>query len=70
MVKKELASGLNKIVAMVEAYDRLSSQCLQLAEMQALGIKPSELKMRLQLPEGKAAAVVLDACWIAQEIES
>ena len=69
VVKKELASGLNKIVAMVEAYDRLSSQCLQLAEMQSLGIKPSELKMQLQLPEGKAAAVVLDARWIAQEIE-
>jgi hypothetical protein len=67
VVKNELASGLNKIVAMVEAYDRLSSQCIQLAEMQALGIKPSELKMQLQLPEGKAAAVVLDARWITQE---
>jgi hypothetical protein len=35
--------------------------------MQVLGIKPSELKMQLQLPEGKAAAVVLDPRWIAQE---
>ena len=67
VVKKELASGLNKIVAMVEAYDRLSSQCIQLEEMQALGIKPSELKTQLQLPEGKAAAVVLDPRWIPQE---
>jgi hypothetical protein len=58
---------LNKIVAMVEAYDRLSSQCIQLEEMQVLGIKLSELKMQLQLPEGKAAAVVLDPRWIAQE---
>jgi hypothetical protein len=66
VVKKEIASGLNKIVGMVEAYDRLSAQYIQLVEMQALGIKPSELKMQLQLPQGTAAAVVLDPRWIGQ----
>jgi len=31
VVKKEMGSGLNKIVGMVEAYERLSAQYLQLA---------------------------------------
>lgn len=66
-VQKGLASGLNKIVAIVEAHDRLSAQCIQISEMQKLGLKPSELATQLQLPEGIAAAVVLDPRWIAQE---
>jgi hypothetical protein len=52
---------------MVEANDRLSAQYIKLVEMQALGIKSSELKIRLQLPQGKAAAVVLDPRWIGQK---
>jgi hypothetical protein len=68
LVKKELSSGLNKIVAMVELYDRLSSQFIQLSEMTKLGIKPSQLAVQLQLPEGQAAAVVLDPRWISIEV--
>ena len=67
-VKEELAEGLNKIVAVVEAHDRLMAQVLQLQEMERLGLKPTELKQQLLLPEGQAAAVVLDARWIAQEV--
>jgi len=68
LVKNELAKGLNKIVAMVEAYDRLSAQCMQLETMKELGLKPSELQQLLELPEGKAAAVVLDPRWISIEV--
>jgi hypothetical protein len=53
---------------MVELYDRLSSQFIQLSEMTKLGIKPSQLAVELQLPEGKAAAVVLDPLWISVEV--
>jgi len=67
-VKEELAEGLNKIVALVEAHDRLIAQVLQLEEMERLGLKPLDLKQQLLLPEGQAAAVVLDARWIAQEV--
>jgi hypothetical protein len=67
-VKEELAEGLNKIVALVEAHDRLMAQVLQLEEMERLGLKPTDLKQQLLLPEGQAAAVVLDARWIAQEV--
>jgi hypothetical protein len=67
LVKKELSSGLNKIVAMVELYDRLSSQFIQLSEMTKLGLKPSQLAVQLQLPEGQAAAVVLDPRLIAEK---
>jgi hypothetical protein len=67
LVKEELAKGLNKIVALVEAHDRLLAQVLQLEEMQRLELKPSDLQAQLLLPEGQAAAVVLDACWITQE---
>ena len=67
-VKEELAEGLNKIVALVEAHDRLMAQVLQLQEMERLGLKPTDLKQQLLLPEGQAAAVVLDARWIAQEV--
>jgi hypothetical protein len=67
-VKEELAEGLNKIVAVVEAHDRLMAQVLQLQEMERLGLKPTDLKQQLSLPEGQAAAVVLDARWIAQEV--
>ncbi|MCP9791462.1 hypothetical protein KBZ20_06300 [Vulcanococcus limneticus Candia 3F8] len=66
-VKEELAEGLNKIVALVEAHDRLIAQVLQLEEMERLGLKPMDLKQQLLLPEGPASAVVLDARWIAQE---
>jgi hypothetical protein len=68
LVKKELAKGLNKIVALVEAHDRLMAQVLQLEEMERLGLKPTDLKQQLLLPEGQAAAVVLDARWISQEV--
>ena len=67
-VKEELAEGLNKIVAVVEAHDRLMAQVLQLQEMERLGLKPTDLKQQLLLPEGQAAAVVLDARWITQEV--
>jgi hypothetical protein len=36
--------------------------------MERLGLKPADLKQQLMLPEGKAAAVVLDARWITQEV--
>ncbi len=68
LVKEQLAEGLNKIVALVEAHDRLMAQVLQLEEMERLGLKPTDLKQHLLLPEGQAAAVVLDARWIAQEV--
>jgi hypothetical protein len=55
-------------VAVVELYDRLSSQFIQLSEMTKLGLKPSELAVQLQLPEGQAAAVVLDPRWISVEV--
>ena len=67
-VKEELAEGLNKIVAVVEAHDRLIAQVLQLEEMERLGLKPTDLKQQLLLPEGQAAAVVLDTRWIAVEV--
>jgi hypothetical protein len=67
-VKEELAEGLNKIVAVVEVHDRLMAQVLQLKEMERLGLKPTDLMQQLLLPEGQAAAVVLDARWIAQEV--
>jgi hypothetical protein len=67
-VKEGLAEGLNKIVAVVEAHDRLMAQALQLEEMERLGMKPTTLKQQLLLPEGQAAAIVLDTRWIAQEV--
>ena len=67
-MKNQLAAGLNRIVALVEAHDRLLAQVLQLEEMKRLGLKPTELRQQLLLPEGQAAAVVLDARWIAQEL--
>jgi hypothetical protein len=66
-VKEELAEGLNKIVAVVEAHDRLATQVMQLEEMQRIGLRPSDLQAQLLLPEGQAAAVVLDLRWINQE---
>ena len=68
LVKEQLAEGLNKVVALVEAHDRLMAQVLQLEEMERLGLKPTDLKQQLLLPEGQAAAVVLDTRWIAQEV--
>jgi len=68
LVKKKLAAGLNRIVALVETHDRLLAQVLQLEEMKRLGLKPTELRQQLLLPQGQAAAVVLDARWIAQEL--
>jgi hypothetical protein len=70
LVKEELAKGLNKIVALVEAHDRLLAQVLQLEEMQRLSLKPSDLQAQLLLPEGEAAAVVVDARWISQEVSA
>jgi hypothetical protein len=66
-VKEELAEGLNKIIALVEAHDRLLAQVLQLKEMQLLGLTPTKLRQQLLLPEGQAAAVVLDSRWISIE---
>jgi uncharacterized protein (UPF0264 family) len=66
-VKEELGEGLNKIVAVVEAHDRLATQVMQLEEMQRIGLKPSDLQAQLLLPEGQAAAVALDLRWINQE---
>ena len=68
LVKEQLAEGLNKIVALVEAHDRLLAQVLQLEGMERLGLKPTDLKQQLLLREGQAAAVVLDTRWIAQEV--
>ncbi|MFM8524398.1 MAG: hypothetical protein ACKOCM_02060 [Cyanobacteriota bacterium] len=66
LVKDQLAKGLNKIVALVEVHDRLSGQVMQLQEMERLGLNPAGLKRMLVLPEGQAAAVVLDSRWISQ----
>jgi hypothetical protein len=68
LVKQEVPMGLNRIVAMVEAYDRLTGQVLQLEEMTRIGLKPSELPLLHLLPAGKAAAVVLDSRWISVEV--
>lgn len=68
LVKEQLAEGLNRIVALVEAHDRLLAQVLQLEEMERLGLKPTDLKQQLLLPEGQAAAVVLETRWIAREV--
>ena len=67
LVKDELAKGLNKIVALVEAHDRLLAQVLQLEELQQLGLSPSDLQSQLLLPEGQAGAVVLDARLLSRE---
>jgi len=67
-VKGELSEGLNKIVALVEGHDRLLAQVFQLEEMETVGLKPRSLHEQLQLPQGQAAAVVLDANWVHQEI--
>ena len=66
LVKDELAKGLNKIVALVEAHDRLLAQVLQLEELQQLGLSPSDLQSQLLLPEGQAGAVVLDTRWLSR----
>lgn len=68
LVKEKLAQGLNKIVAMVEAHDRLLAQVIQLEEMEYLGLCPSGLQTQLQLSEGQAAAVVLDNRWLPQVV--
>ena len=67
LVKEQLPAGLNKIVALVEVHDRVMAQVIQLEEMERLGLKPTALKKRLLLPEGQAAAVVLDARWVRQD---
>jgi hypothetical protein len=61
------AEGLRNIVALLEAHDRLMAQVLQLEEIERLGLKPTDQKQQLSLPEGQAAAVVLDTRWIAQQ---
>ena len=66
-VKEELSEGLNKIMGLVEGHDRLLAQALQLQEMERMGLKPSDLEAQLQLPEGQAAAVMLDARWMPHE---
>jgi len=66
-VEEELSEGLNKIVALVEGHDRLVSQAFQLEEMENIGLKPSSLQSQLQLPEGQAAAVLIDAPWVFKE---
>ncbi len=70
LVKEQLAEGLNKVVGLVEVHDRLLAQVLQLEEMERLGLKPAELSQQLTLPEGQAAAVVLDTHWIAHKVPS
>ena len=67
-VRENLSDGLNRIVALVESHDRLLGQVLQLEEMQRLGLKPADLNQQLTLPEGQAAAVVLDARWVNQTV--
>lgn len=67
-VIKELAEGLNKIVVMVEAHDRLLAQVIQLEEMERMGLHPTRLQTQLQLPEGQAAAVVLDTRWLPEKV--
>ena len=67
-VKEELSEGLNKIVALVEGHDRLLAHVFQLEEMETMGLKPRSLHEQLQLPQGQAAAVVLDANWAQQEM--
>lgn len=68
-VKAELPHGLAKIAALVEGHDRLLGQLLQLEELHALGIKPSEFRGLTSLPEGKASVVILDPRW-AQEVRA
>lgn len=68
LVKRELAKGLAKIAALVEGYDRLSSQVLQLEELNRLGLKPSDFQTLLSLPQGEAAAVVFDRS-LANQLE-
>lgn len=58
-VKARLENGLNKISILVETYDRICSECLQLEQMEKMSLTPSELKAMLELPQGKAAAVLL-----------
>lgn len=60
LVKQELPKGLARFAALVEGHDRLCGQVLQLEELHRLGIKPSELASMGTLPEGQAAAVMLD----------
>jgi hypothetical protein len=68
LVKEQLPAGLNKIVALVEVHDRVMAQVILLEEMERLGLKPTALKQQLSLPEGQAAAVVLDPRWISVEV--
>ncbi|MEB3361703.1 MAG: hypothetical protein VKI42_06215 [Synechococcaceae cyanobacterium] len=68
MVKQELPAGLNKMVALVESYDRLTGQVLQLEEMARLELKPSQLQQLRSLPQGQAAALVLDPRWMTAEV--
>jgi len=67
VVKEKLPAGLNKIIALVETHDRILSQVLQLEEMERLGLVPTAFHELLSLPEGQAAAVVLDPRWITHE---
>ena len=68
LVNKQLAAGLNRIATLIETHDLLLAEVLQREEMKRLGLKPTELRQQLLLPEGQAAAVVLDARWIAQSL--
>ncbi|MFM9073296.1 MAG: hypothetical protein ACKOOC_07845, partial [Cyanobium sp.] len=61
VVKLELVKGLNRIMALVESFDRLTSQQAQLEQMSKMSLSPSELKAMLALPQGNAAAVLLVA---------
>lgn len=68
LVRKELPAGLNRVVALVEAHDRLSSQVLQLEEMERQGLKPSQLQQQRLLPDGQASAIVLDASLLTESV--
>ncbi|WP_338462899.1 hypothetical protein VZH09_06040 [Synechococcus elongatus IITB7] len=57
---QELPDGLLRIAALVEAYDRLCGQWLQLTAMQELRLPPSALEQLSLTPDGPAAAIVLD----------
>jgi len=70
LVKEQLAKGLNKIVALVEAHDRLCAQVLQLEEMERLSLKPTALEQQCLLPQGRAAAIVLDPRWMDQKVSA
>lgn len=58
-VKKNLAPGLTRIAGLVEAYDRIYGQVLQLETLVKEKVDPSKFTESLTLPDGKTAEAVL-----------